>query len=139
MCMKPWVPLVASAAIVAVTWVRCPGCLDRSRLNESCEWTGDTTFPLDPNNPTHQQRLVHDAPIFALNNLASTEAIRDRLTKPPSDAAVRARLVGLEGKGTDTSRGMLDTSTRPRSGPPRESGRRPSNTCVLSSSVLSLE
>ena len=44
-----------------MTWVRCPGCLDRARQNETCAWTGDSAFPIDPSNPAHQQHLVHDA------------------------------------------------------------------------------
>lgn len=53
--------LVASAVIVSATWGRCPGCLDRARQNDTCEWTGDTAFPIDPSNPAHQQHLVQDA------------------------------------------------------------------------------
>jgi hypothetical protein len=58
--LRPWLLLLASAVIVGVTWARCPGCLDRSRLNETCGWTSDTAFPFDPNNPAHQQHLVED-------------------------------------------------------------------------------
>jgi hypothetical protein len=41
--------------------MRCPGCIARDRVNKSCEWTGDTKFPLDPRNPAHQEHLIEDA------------------------------------------------------------------------------
>jgi hypothetical protein len=54
--------LLLIAASSGVTFARhCPGCIDRSRVNKSCEWTGDTLFPIDWNNPAHQQHLVGDA------------------------------------------------------------------------------
>jgi hypothetical protein len=53
--------VLSSAFIVGITWARCPGCLDRARQNDTCEWTGDNASPMDPNNPAHQQHLVHDA------------------------------------------------------------------------------
>lgn len=51
---------VASSGVV-VTYLRCPGCIPRDRVNRSCEWTGDTTFSLDPQDPAHQQHLIEDA------------------------------------------------------------------------------
>src|SRR5262245_31804695 len=51
---------VAMGGAVA-TYVRCPGCIARARVNRSCEWTGDTRFPLDPENPAHRQHLIEDA------------------------------------------------------------------------------
>jgi hypothetical protein len=39
----------------------CPGCIDRNRVNTACKWTGDTAFPIDPQNRVHQQHLVADA------------------------------------------------------------------------------
>jgi hypothetical protein len=39
----------------------CPGCIDPDRVNKACEWTRDTVFPIDWNNPAHQQHLVGDA------------------------------------------------------------------------------
>jgi hypothetical protein len=80
--------------IVGVTWVRCPGCLDRSRLNENCNWTGDTAFPLDPSNPTHQQRLVHDAQLA--EDLATRYADAEHL-----------RLYGFNGHGGQIEHGRL--------------------------------
>jgi hypothetical protein len=29
------------------------GCIDRTRLNAKCEWTGDSAFRLDLANPEH--------------------------------------------------------------------------------------
>jgi hypothetical protein len=43
------------------TYLRCPGCIDRARVNANCEWTGDTAFSIDPHNTAHQQHLVADA------------------------------------------------------------------------------
>ena len=51
---------VASGGAV-VTYMRCSGCIARERVNESCEWTGDTRVSLDPKNPAHQQHLIEDA------------------------------------------------------------------------------
>jgi hypothetical protein len=51
---------VASGGAV-VTYVQCPGCIVRDRINTSCEWTGDTVFTLDPRNVGHQRHLVEDA------------------------------------------------------------------------------
>jgi hypothetical protein len=43
------------------TYVRCPGCIPRDRVNKTCEWTGDARFSLEPQNPAHQEHLVEDA------------------------------------------------------------------------------
>jgi hypothetical protein len=51
---------VASGGAV-VTYMRCPGCIARDRVNRSCEWTGDTRFSVDPQNPAHQAHLIEDA------------------------------------------------------------------------------
>lgn len=45
----------------AATYVRCPGCIPRDRVNTACEWAGDTGFTLDPRNPTHWAHVVEDA------------------------------------------------------------------------------
>jgi hypothetical protein len=37
------------------------GCIDRSRLNATCEWTRDSAFPLDLNRPADRRHLVADA------------------------------------------------------------------------------
>lgn len=47
---------------------------------------------------TRREREIMDA-LFALDNRASAEQIRERLTDPPSYSAVRAMLVKLEAKG----------------------------------------
>jgi predicted transcriptional regulator len=47
---------------------------------------------------TRREREIMNA-IFALDNRASAEDIRERLTHPPSYSAVRAMLVRLEAKG----------------------------------------
>lgn len=44
-----------------VTYVRCPGCIPRDRVNESCQWPQDARFPLDPRNPAHHDHLIEDA------------------------------------------------------------------------------
>ena len=41
--------------------VMLPGCIDRHRVNQDCDWTGDIAFPIDSHNTGHQQHLVADA------------------------------------------------------------------------------
>ena len=43
------------------TYLICPGCLDRDRVNRSCEWTGDAAFTIDPRDESHRRHLVADA------------------------------------------------------------------------------
>lgn len=47
---------------------------------------------------SRREREIMNA-VFALSNRASADEIRARLTKPPSDSAVRAMLARLEKKG----------------------------------------
>src|ERR1700756_1967272 len=47
---------------------------------------------------TRREREIMNA-VFALNNRASAEEIRERLTNPPSDSSVRVMLARLEKKG----------------------------------------
>ena len=47
---------------------------------------------------TRREREIMNA-LFALGNRASAEAIRARLTNPPSDSSVRVMLARLEKKG----------------------------------------
>ena len=47
---------------------------------------------------TRREREIMNA-LFALGNRASAEAIRVRLTEPPSDSSVRVMLARLEKKG----------------------------------------
>jgi predicted transcriptional regulator len=56
-----------------------------------------STIP-PPERLTRREREIMDA-VFALDNRASAEDIRARLTDPPSYSAVRAMLVRLETKG----------------------------------------
>jgi BlaI family penicillinase repressor len=51
-----------------------------------------------PEKLPRREREILNA-VFALSNRASAEAIRERLTSPPSYSAVRAMLVRLENKG----------------------------------------
>jgi predicted transcriptional regulator len=51
-----------------------------------------------PEKLTRREREIMNA-IFALGDRASADAIRERLTDPPSYSAVRAMLVRLEIKG----------------------------------------
>jgi hypothetical protein len=68
----------------------CPGCIDRSRVNKNCEWTGDTAFAIDRTNPAQRRHLVADA------QLAEDLAIRR------ADAEFN-RLYGYEAHG-----GLID-------------------------------
>ena len=54
--------------------------------------------PLAVQQLSRREREILDA-VFALDNRASAEDIRTRLTNPPSYSAVRAMLVRLESKG----------------------------------------
>ena len=51
-----------------------------------------------PEHLTRREREIMNA-IFALDNRASAEQIRARLTDPPSDSSVRVMLARLEKKG----------------------------------------
>ncbi len=51
-----------------------------------------------PDKLPRREREIMDA-VFALDNRASAEEVRSRLTNPPSYSAVRAMLVRLENKG----------------------------------------
>jgi predicted transcriptional regulator len=54
--------------------------------------------PPAPEQLSRREREIMDA-VFALNNRASAEDIRARLSNPPSYSAVRAMLARLESKG----------------------------------------
>src|SRR5882672_3612621 len=51
-----------------------------------------------PEHLTRREREIMNA-LFALDNRASAEQIRARLTNPPSDSSVRVMLARLERKG----------------------------------------
>ena len=60
--LPPWTLLFALIAICAVvTYMRCPGCIERERANKTCEWTGDALFAFDPRSAAHQAHLAKDA------------------------------------------------------------------------------
>ena len=63
--MRRWMArslLLVLAVASGVAFNRhCPGCIDRSRVNKECEWTGDSAFPIDWKNPAHRQHLTADA------------------------------------------------------------------------------
>jgi len=56
-----WLVAVAVCGGAWATYTNCPGCIDRTRVNTTCRWTGDTAFPLDSQNSVHQEHLVKDA------------------------------------------------------------------------------
>lgn len=72
----------------------CPGCIERSRVNKSCDWTGDTAFAIDWNNPAHRQHLVADA------QLAEDLAVRRADTE-------FNRLYGIEADGGQIDHGRF--------------------------------
>ena len=51
-----------------------------------------------PEHLTRREREIMNA-VFALGNRASAEQIRERLSSPPGDSAVRVMLARLEKKG----------------------------------------
>ncbi len=87
----PWLLLlVAMSSGIAATYLWCPGCIERDRVNSTCEWTRDTTFSIDPQNPAHRQHLIKDA------QLAEDLAVRFADTE-------HKRLTSYEGHG-----GLID-------------------------------
>jgi len=56
-----WLLLLALASSGVATYVRCPGCIPRDRVNKACEWTGDSRFPLESANSAHREHLIADA------------------------------------------------------------------------------
>jgi hypothetical protein len=100
--LAPWLLLlVTMSSGIAATYVRCPGCIEHDRVNSTCEWTGDTTFPLDSQNPAHRQHLVKDA------QLAEDLAVRYADTE-------HKRLTGYQGHGglIDNGRVVKECMTR---------------------------
>jgi len=55
------VGLLTVAGGAGATYLVCPGCIDRDRVNETCEWVGDTPFSFDGQKALHRQHLVADA------------------------------------------------------------------------------
>jgi len=56
-----WLLLVVLSVGTVVTYLRCPGCIPRDRVNTNCEWTGDGRFTIDPQSAAHRAHLVVDA------------------------------------------------------------------------------
>ena len=69
---------VVSGGIVA-TYVSCPGCIDRNRVNMSCEWTGDTAFPIDPQYVAHRTHSVADAQLAEELAVRHADAEHERM------------------------------------------------------------
>ena len=59
--IAPSLLVIAAVAAGIVFAGDCPGCIERRRINQSCEWTGDAAFPIDSNDPAHRRHLVADA------------------------------------------------------------------------------
>jgi hypothetical protein len=79
--LPPWLLLlVGMFGGIGVTYVACPGCIDRDRVNSTCEWTGDTKFPLDSQNPAHQQHLIKDAQLAEDLAVRSADTEHKRLS-----------------------------------------------------------
>src|SRR5262249_7433558 len=105
--MRPFVAplgllLVVMCGGITATYITCPGCIDRTRVNSACEWSGDTRFEIDPRTPAHQRHLVSDA------QLAEELAIRH------ADSEFN-RLYGYEAHGglIDGGRGRNECMARP--------------------------
>jgi hypothetical protein len=86
--------LVATAAAIAALYAACPGCIERSRVNTTCEWTGDAVLRIDSRNAAHHAHLVGDA------QLAEELAIRY------ADGEFK-RLYGYEGHGGAVENGRV--------------------------------
>jgi hypothetical protein len=70
--------LAVWAAGVVGNYATCPGCLPRDRFNKTCEWAGDTQFPLDEQNPAHRAHLVEDAQLAEELAIRHADAEFDR-------------------------------------------------------------
>ena len=93
--MRWWLrPRFVAPAILLVgawtTYSTCPGCVDRTRANKDCAWTGDTAFAVDMLDVGHQRHLAADA------HLAEELAVRH------ADLETKRR-IGVEHHG-----GLLD-------------------------------
>ncbi len=53
--------LVVTSAGVWTTYATCPGCIDRTRANSNCAWTGDTVFAVNTLDVAQRRHLVADA------------------------------------------------------------------------------
>jgi hypothetical protein len=76
----PWLLLlVAMAGGIGATYAGCPGCIERGRVNSTCEWIGDTTFVLDAQNRGHQHHLIADAQLAEELAIRYADAEHERL------------------------------------------------------------
>jgi hypothetical protein len=55
------VPTARRPLLLCLVLLGACGCVDRTRLNPTCDWTHDSAFPLDLTNPAHRRHLVADA------------------------------------------------------------------------------
>jgi hypothetical protein len=100
--LAPWLLLlVGMSGGIGSIYRGCPGCIERDRANSTCQWTGDTKFPFDSQNPADQQHLIKDA------QLAEDLAVRYADTE-------HKRLSGYQGHGglIDNGRVVKDCMTR---------------------------
>jgi hypothetical protein len=82
--LAPWLLLLVGMSCgIGATYVGCPGCIERDRVNSTCEWTGDTTFPLDAQNRAHQQHLIADAQLAEDLAVRFADAEHKRLSSYP--------------------------------------------------------
>jgi hypothetical protein len=57
-----WGPALSLALSgVVLTRIFCPGCIDRTRANNTCEWAGDTAFKVNAADQAQWRHLVSDA------------------------------------------------------------------------------
>ena len=71
--------LVVAVFTGVSTATHCPGCLDRTRINKSCQWTGDNAFAIDRQNPAQRKHLVADAQLAEDLAIRSADAEFNRL------------------------------------------------------------
>jgi hypothetical protein len=72
--------LFLAAICCGVAFARhCPGCIDRTRVNKACEWTGDTAFVIDWDAPAHREHLTRDAQLAEDLAIRRADAEFDRL------------------------------------------------------------
>ena len=71
--------LVAVCGAAGTTYMTCPGCIDRARVNERCEWTGDSRVPINPQTAVNRH-LVADAQLAEELAIRWADAEHGRLT-----------------------------------------------------------
>ena len=102
--LTPWLLfLVVTSGGIGATDVRCPGCIDRNRVNKTCEWSGDTAFPIDRENAAHQKHLVADAQRVEELAIRYADAEFNRLYGAGMHSAPELKLIVEEKRGTESS------------------------------------